>query len=218
MSGQLSVVSVIETFKDLFPKDTSIAVSDEKQYIYYKPGKKIDLKIKPGDIVKKETVTYKALAKQRKASEYIHKQVFGVPYFGISSPVLDDGELAGCVTAIFPVGQGRLLSQFLTIRLEDRWRPVPNKNIIYIEAQNRRTWVHPVDGETGYHTSTLNELEFFLPEDAFIRTHRSYIVNINFIKEIQPDSHSTFLLIMSDNTKVPVSQSHAKHFRDVLGF
>ncbi|MBO1915005.1 LytTR family transcriptional regulator DNA-binding domain-containing protein, partial [Microvirga sp. 3-52] len=38
------------------------------------------------------------------------------------------------------------------------------------------------------------------------------------IKEIFPDTHSTFVLAMDDETKIPVSQSYASYFRKLLGF
>ena len=41
------------------------AVSNKEEYIYYRPSKRIDLKIKPGDVVKEGTIAYKAL-QQRK--------------------------------------------------------------------------------------------------------------------------------------------------------
>ena len=40
----------------------------------------------------------------------------------------------------------------------------------------------------GYHRLNLSDLELFLAPDSFIRCHRSYIVNIDFIDEIQPES------------------------------
>ena len=70
----------------------------------------------------------------------------------------------------------------------------------------------------GFHRLNLSDLELFLSNESFIRCHRSYIVNIDFIDEIQPDSHSTFLLIMRDGTRIPVSQRYASYFRRSLGF
>ena len=37
---------------------------------------------------------------------------------------------------------------------------------------------------SGTHKNTLQEFEFLLPKDSFIRCHRSFIVNVNHIKEI----------------------------------
>ncbi|UOQ43319.1 LytTR family transcriptional regulator DNA-binding domain-containing protein [Halobacillus salinarum] len=212
-----SISSLVESFKDLFPKEASIAVSDSRQFIYYKPSKYVDLKIKPGDRIGENTVTFKALAKQDKMSEHINSNVFGTPYFGTSVPIIDEGEAKGCLTAILPSKQLRFLASFLTIHLEDRWFPVPYEDVMFLEAKQRKTWIQSKRG-MGTHKFSLSELEFYLPEHLFIRCHRSYIVNVNYIAEIQPDSHSTFLLIMKDKSKVPVSQTFASQFRKILSF
>ncbi|WP_085507729.1 LytTR family DNA-binding domain-containing protein [Thalassobacillus devorans] len=212
-----SISSMVESFKELFPKEASIAVSDAQQFIYYKPSKHIDLKIKPGDKINENTVTFKALSVRKKTSDYINGKVFGTPYFGTSVPIIDSGNPKGCVTAILPSKQLKFLSKFLTLHMEDRWMPVPYEEIMFLEAHNRKTWVQSERG-TGTHKFTLSEVEFHLPEDIFLRCHRSYIINVNYIAEIQPDSHSTFLLIMKDGTKIPVSQTYASQFRRILSF
>ncbi|SDH98566.1 transcriptional regulator, LytTR family [Alteribacillus persepolensis] len=212
-----SVSALMEGFEELFPKETSFAVADSKRFIYYKPSSKIDLQIKPGDEIKEDTVTYKALSVQQKISEHIHSKVFGIPYYGTSVPILNNGNPQGCITAILSTEQLRFLADYLTVRIGECWKPVPHKEIMFLEAQNRKTWVQSERG-TGTNKFKLSELEYILPNDLFFRCHRSYIININYIAEIQPDSHSTFLLIMKDKSKVPVSQTYAKHFRKLLAF
>jgi DNA-binding LytR/AlgR family response regulator len=213
---RFTVSSIVKVMNELFPKEASFVISDDKRYIYYQPSKQIDLKIRPGDKIKPESVTYKALTVQRKIAEQKDSHVFGVPYFGISVPILDDGNPKGCVTAILP-RKPMLTMPYLTIRVTDRWLPVPFESVIYLEAQNRKTFVKSSYAQ-GYHKYNLTELEFSLPDDIFVRCHRSYIVNIHHITEIHPDSHSTFLLVMKDGSRVPVSQTYASHFRKLLCF
>ncbi|SEA99091.1 hypothetical protein SAMN05421743_11246 [Thalassobacillus cyri] len=110
-----SISSMVESFKELFPKEASIAVSDAQQFIYYKPSKHIDLKIKPGDKINENTVTFKALSVRKKTSDHINGKVFGTPYFGTSVPIIDSGNPKGCVTAILPSKQLKFLSKFLTL-------------------------------------------------------------------------------------------------------
>ncbi|MGE8204894.1 LytTR family DNA-binding domain-containing protein [Heyndrickxia sp. NPDC080065] len=214
---QRTVSSIMEVIQDIVPKDTSIAVTNNKKYIYYQPSKQIDLKIKPGDQIKEGTATYKALTIQRKIADYIDKNVLGTSYFGMSVPILNEGNVSGCVTAILPRKPLAFPTSFLTVKSNDRWLPVPFKEIMYLEAQSRKTNVH-TESLIGTHKFNLTELEFYLPNDLFLRCHRSYIININFIAEIHPDSHSTFLLIMKDGTKIPVSQTYASQFRRILCF
>jgi len=63
---------------------------------------------------------------------------------------------------------------------------------------------------------TLVILEKRLPQMNFLRVHRSFIVNINHISEIQPWFNSTYNLIMKDDSKVPVSRTYAKELKKQL--
>lgn len=215
---QFSINSVLNIINEFIPKEgMSIAVADEQKFIYYQPSKQIDLKIKPGDIISNDTLTYRALNEQMKISEYVENNGFGVPYYGISVPVIDKGKPKGAVTAILPCKPILLSSSFLTVKTNDRWIPIPNEEIMYLEAQNRKTRIQS-ERINGFHKLNLSELELVLPKNTFIRVHRSYIVNIHFIAEILPDFHSTFLLIMKDRSKIQVSQTYASQFRRSLGF
>ena len=46
---------------ELFSDEISIAVSNTKEYIYYRPSKRIDLKISVGDPIKEGTIAHKAM-------------------------------------------------------------------------------------------------------------------------------------------------------------
>ena len=98
----------------------------------------------------------------------------------------------------------------------DGWIPVPFSKVMYLEAKDKKTYVN--SEELSEHINTLQEFEYLLPKDSFIRCHRSFIVNVNHIKAIYPDTHSTFVLSMDNGERVPVSQSYASYFRKLLGF
>jgi len=67
---------------------------------------------------------------------------------------------------------------------------------------------------------TLKELEARLKTGYFFRTHRSYIVNINKVKEIQPFFNGTYNLVLEDkeHSEVPVSRNQSKRLRKILGY
>jgi hypothetical protein len=210
-----TIDSLLDVMGELFSDEISIAISDTKEYIYYRPSKRIDLKISAGDPVKEGTIAYKALAQKQKVSEFIDRDVFGVPYHGMAVPFHHDGELEGCVMAIYPAyTDGKSV---VTVKTSDGWRPVSFKDVKYVEVKDRKTIVM-ADGFSGTHKNTLQEFEYLLPRDSFVRCHRSFIVNVHHIKEIFPDTHSTFVLAMDDETKIPVSQSYSSYFRKLLGF
>ncbi|MEI3607305.1 LytTR family DNA-binding domain-containing protein [Pseudogracilibacillus sp. SE30717A] len=212
-----TVHQIFRSFYQLFPNSSSIAIADLNQFIYYQPSLDIDLKIKPGDPVHPKTVTYKAIHEKRRVKEYKGNTNYGVGYYAIAHPIIHDKKIVGAMTAIFPQEPEVLTIPYLTLKTSDRWIPINFNEIIFMEAQNRKTYVTS-KLQKGTHRYNLTELEIILPKNMFIRCHRSYIINLNQIKEIHPDSHSTFILIMSNDSRVPVSQSYAKQMRKILGF
>lgn len=211
----LSIVALLDVIGELFSDEISIAISDREKYIYYRPSKRIDLKITPGDPVIDGTLAYKAMSSKQKMSEFIDREVFGVPYHGKAVPFQHEGELEGCVLAIYPAfTEGKSV---VTIKTQDGWIPIPFSDVIYLEVKDRKTHI-VTKTFSGTHTSSLQDFEYRLPRELFIRCHRSFIVNVHHIKEIYPDTHSTFLLAMENGEKVSVSQSYSSYFRKLLGF
>ncbi|RDW22441.1 LytR family transcriptional regulator [Oceanobacillus arenosus] len=211
----LSIPSLLDLMGELFSDEISIAVATTSEYIYYLPSKRIDLKIRAGDSIKDGTIAHKAIVTGQKVSEFINRDIFGIPYLGMAVPVYQDNKLAGCVVAIYPsLTEGRSV---VTIKVSDGWKPIPFEMVNYLEARDRKTHVY-ANEFIGTHTNTLQEFEYTLPRKSFIRCHRSFIVNVEQIKAIYPDTHSTFYLEMNNGKTIPVSQSYSSYFRKLLGF
>src|SRR5579884_176176 len=73
-----------------------------------------------------------------------------------------------------------------------------------------------MEGESNYRT--IEELQSNLDPDLFWRVHRSFLVNINRIKEVIPWFKSSFQLRMDDrkHTEIPVSRVQTKRLRALL--
>jgi len=65
---------------------------------------------------------------------------------------------------------------------------------------------------------TLEELLELLDPQIFWRAHRSYVVNINHIKEVVPWFKSSYQLRMNDrkNTEIPVSRAQTRRLRELF--
>lgn len=212
---KLTFGSLLDVVGELFSDEISIAVSDKEKYVYYRPSKRVDLKIKAGDPVKQGTIAHKALSTNQKASEFIDREVFGVPYHGMAVPFEENGEVQGSVMAIYPsYTEGKSV---VTVKSPDGWKPIPFDDVVSLEVKERKTHVHSADF-SGTSKSSLQEFEYLLPRETFIRCHRSFIVNVHHIEEIHPDTHSTFVLAMDNGSRIPVSQSYSSYFRKLLGF
>ncbi len=91
----------------------------------------------------------------------------------------------------------------------------PNE-IVFCTISERQVVITTKDREytTGFN---LNELGSKL---SFLRTHKSYLVNPDMIREIIPWFNGTYNLVMKDNksSTVPVSRTYIKEVRSVLNF
>jgi len=65
---------------------------------------------------------------------------------------------------------------------------------------------------------TLEELLDSLDPNLFWRAHRSYLVNINRIKEVVPWFKSSYQLRLDDKkqTEIPVSRAQTKRLRELF--
>jgi two-component system response regulator LytT len=73
-----------------------------------------------------------------------------------------------------------------------------------------------LEGESNY--KTIEELQSNLDPDTFWRVHRSYLVNINRIREVIPWFKSSYQIRMDDKkqTEIPVSRVQTKRLRSLL--
>ena len=73
-------------------------------------------------------------------------------------------------------------------------------------------------GEGQANFRTLEELQATLDPGIFWRAHRSFVVNINKIREVVPWFKSSFQLKMDDKkaTEIPVSRMQSKRLREML--
>jgi two-component system, LytTR family, response regulator len=79
------------------------------------------------------------------------------------------------------------------------------------------TGVSGMEGQSN--CRTLEELLDSLDPNLFWRAHRSYLVNINRIKEVVPWFKSSYQLRMDDKkqTEIPVSRAQTKRLRELFG-
>src|SRR5579863_1045636 len=73
-----------------------------------------------------------------------------------------------------------------------------------------------VEGQSNFRT--LEELLAALDPDMFWRAHRSFVVNINRIREVVPWFKSTYQLKMDDkkSSEIPVSRMQSRRLREML--
>lgn len=104
----------------------------------------------------------------------------------------------------------------MPVNVDERIVLISPAEIVYFSAEDGKCKIKTINGE--YKTAkTLSGLEKKLKKSHFLRVHRSYIVNVNLIDEIEPWFNSTYNLIMSDGSKIPVSRTYVKDLKRILG-
>lgn len=83
--------------------------------------------------------------------------------------------------------------------------------IAWIEARERRVFVHSLSGQAYRVRTTLRELERRLVDAGFARAHKSYLVNLDAIAEIAPMFSGTGLIKLSDakQSQIPLSRKYS---------
>jgi two-component system LytT family response regulator len=89
-------------------------------------------------------------------------------------------------------------------------------DIDWIEGAGVYVNLH-VAGKELLYRSALNELAGHLDPMRFIRIHRSSIVNINSILELQPISHGEFEVVLKDGHRSRVSRTYRIQLEKRLG-
>ncbi|WP_242144828.1 MULTISPECIES: LytTR family transcriptional regulator DNA-binding domain-containing protein [unclassified Bacillus cereus group] len=90
--------------------------------------------------------------------------------------------------------------------------------IHFIETQSGTTHIHVHEGDF-ICTLTLSELENRLKGFGFFRCHRSYLVNLQRVREVITWTRNSFSLILDDERKssIPLSKGRMDELKDVIG-
>ena len=78
-------------------------------------------------------------------------------------------------------------------------------DIEWIEAAGNYVKLH-VGQESFLFRESMKNMETRLDNDLFVRIHRSAIVNVNRIKELQPWFHGEYVVILHDGTRLMASR------------
>ncbi len=90
---------------------------------------------------------------------------------------------------------------------------VRTEDIIYIKAEDDYIRIFTKEKNL-LKNGRLSELEQKLSADAFVRVHRSYIINLSFLKKIEPYMKDSKIAILEGKIKIPISKSGYQKLKD----
>lgn len=88
--------------------------------------------------------------------------------------------------------------------------------IKYLEAADDYVKIQTAEGSF-LKAKTMGFYESVLPADAFVRIHRSYLVNVQEITRIDPYEKESHLAILRSGEKLPVSKAGYQKLKAALG-
>ena len=107
----------------------------------------------------------------------------------------------------------------IPVKLEGKVALLNPADILYAEASSGHTLLMTKDVKLDSQY-TLQELEERLKRSGFFRAHRSFLVNLQHVREVIPYSRNSFSLKLNDDnhTEIPLSKNSAAELRDMLNY
>jgi two-component system, LytTR family, response regulator len=126
-----------------------------------------------------------------------------------------------------PSNADQLAETLARVRNEERYVRrllIPNEGRSFFVATSEITRLESDGNYVSLHTrraahqlrATLESIESRLDPEQFVRVHRSHLVNIDEIAEIQPWFHGDFKIAMRDGTEIAWSRRYAAKRPDLL--
>ncbi len=109
------------------------------------------------------------------------------------------------------IGAEKTYLQRIMVSAGARFFFIKTSEILFLSAEEKYVNLHTEKGAYLIR-ETMSGLEARLDPSKFVRIHRSYLVNVDFIKELQPESHGDYLARLKNGAELPVS----RRFRERL--
>jgi two-component system LytT family response regulator len=118
-----------------------------------------------------------------------------------TGPVLD----SRLVTLLEELHEERKYSERLIVKSSGRVFFVRTEEIDWVEASGNYVKIH-TKSDAHLLRESMKNMEAKLDPKTFVRIHRSAIVNIDHIKELEPWFHGEYIVIMRDGTRLTASR------------
>lgn len=105
----------------------------------------------------------------------------------------------------------------VVVKTGSKIKVIPAEKILYIEAQDDYVMIYAEDGKH-LKEKTMKYFESHLDSNQFIRIHRSYIVNVNFIVQLEHFTKESYVVVLKNGIKLKVSDSGYKNLKSRLNF
>lgn len=108
-------------------------------------------------------------------------------------------------------------AQRIAVKDRDTIRIIPTQEINYVEASDDYIRLHTPNGHF-LKKGTLGRLCDTLDPNQFVRVHRSYVIPVTQLKQIEPYEKESHLALLHCGARVSVSKSGLTRLKEVLGW
>lgn len=105
--------------------------------------------------------------------------------------------------------------EYISVKEGGKTYIIPVKEILYIQAAEDYTII-VLNGKEFIEHTTMKYFEENLPNDKFIRIHRSSIINVDYIKEINSGVKSAMTIIMQNDKVLKISRCGNAELKNFL--
>lgn len=115
-------------------------------------------------------------------------------------------------------GSARAPGEFIdriVVKEGARVQVIPVGKLDYAEAQDDYVSLRS-DGRAWLKQQTISSLEAALDPRRFLRLHRGYLVNVDRISRIDANTKDTWVAVLTDGVKIPVSRGGYARFREII--
>jgi two-component system, LytTR family, response regulator len=120
------------------------------------------------------------------------------------------------LTLLEELKAGNKYLERLVIKAGGRIYFLETNDIDWIEADGNYVSVHSAR-KSHLLRETISSLEAQLDPKKFVRIHRSSIVRLDSIQELQPWFHGEYRVILQDGTQLTLSRNHRDKLQEALG-
>ena len=154
---------------------------------------------------------------KKRIAQTVQKAIKNIKDQEEEAPAVDTASRLESVIKLLESKQPQPRAKVL-IRSAGRMILVDQRDICYASIEDGVITVYTSSVEGESNCRTLEELSDSLDTNLFWRAHRSYLVNINRIKEVVPWFKSSYQLRMDDKkqAEVPVSRAQTKRLRELF--
>ncbi len=105
----------------------------------------------------------------------------------------------------------------IVVKSNSKITVIPTSKIRYLEAQDDYVMIYSTEGKH-LKQATMKYFEENLDPKEFLRVHRSYIIRIDQVNQLEPYGKDSYIAKLKDGAAIKISKSGFKTLKELLHF